>query len=442
MIADDPTAPDGATRAEDPGGEVRSWWLVRLRWGSVAGRVLIILASWQSVQMAGATIVLPGLALAMVASNVALWLWLRRRRAVSITWSGAILTFDMLQLTALLHFSGGAANPFSVFYLVDITAAAVTLGSRWTWFLTVLGVSGYAALFAAPMATMGPQMDVGHGGPFSRHLANMWVALTLAAALTAFFVTRLTSSLALRDSEIAAMRESAARRARLAALTTLAAGAAHELATPLTTVAVVAGELERSIGSAPFGPDGKFGDDVRLIRAEVQRCRDILEELGRQTGNAAGEMPARFSIDAAAREVIERLKPSAASRVSLTTIGGGVEAFLPRRALTRVVVSLIQNALDASTSGQQVEVEFRADSQFHVRVHDQGAGMSSDVLARAEEPFFTTKPVGQGLGLGLFLARNFAEQLGGRLDIASTPGQGTTAHLDLPLGVGDHDQPS
>jgi len=168
-------ASETETRTDDPGGEVRSRWLVRLRWGSVAGQILIILASWQSSQLAEAMPVLLGLAVAMGATNMALWLWVRKGRVVSVGWSGAILTFDMIQLTALLHFSGGASNPWSVFYLVEITAAAVTLGSRWTWFLTLLGVSGYAALFAMPMKVPGDDMMAGGGGAAlsrPRHLAR------------------------------------------------------------------------------------------------------------------------------------------------------------------------------------------------------------------------------------------------------------------------------
>ena len=423
-------------RADDSGGEVRSRWLVRLRWGSVAGQILIILASRRSAQLSEAMPVLLGLALVMGATNLGLWLWVRERRVVSVGWSGATLAFDMIQLTALLQFSGGASNPLSVFYLVEITAAAVTLGSRWTWFLTLLGVSGYAALFAMPMTSPGAAMEMGSdGAAFGRHLQLMWAALTLSAVLTAFFVTRLTTSLAERDREIGLMRDTAARLERVAALTTLAAGAAHELGTPLTTMAVVAGELERAMTSLPPEQSNRFGDDVRLIRAEVQRCRDILDEMRRRSGGAVGEMPTTFTVEALAQELSARLQPPSVARCSMATVGGDVSMFLPRRALIRVVLSLIQNALDASAPLQEITIEFDAGDVLQIRVRDHGAGMAADVLRRAAEPFFTTKPPGQGLGLGLFLARNFAEQLGGRLDIESAPVSGTTAHLVLPLRV-------
>lgn len=435
-----PPSSRGAGGAPERGGgrngDVRSSWLVRLRWGSVAGQVAIIFGARQLAHLDLPMGTLLGLAALMALSNLALALWLRRaRRPISAAWTGSILAFDMLQLTLLLYASGGAANPFSVFYLVQITAAAATLGSRWTWFLTALGVSGYAALFALPAQL--PSGDMDHGAhQFGRHLRAMWVALTLAAALTAFFVTRLTTGLARRDREIAAMREDAAGRERLSALTTLAAGAAHELATPLTTVAVVAGELERAAAAGALG--GRIQDDIRLVRAEVARCREILDEMMAGSGDAAGEMPTTFRGGELVREITGRLEARQAARIRCSVEGDDAPLFLPRRALGRVISSLLQNALDAAPNELPIDLHVSVGQRLHVVVRDEGGGMPEDVLSRATEPFFTTKPQGHGLGLGLFLARSFAEQLGGHLAIESTPGHGTTARLDLPPRIGSH----
>ena len=197
--------------------DVRSWWLVRLRWGSVAGQVVIILAAARLARLELPLASLLALAGAMAATNAGLHLWLQRPgRRIPDGWAGSILAFDMAQLTALLYVTGGASNPFSVFYLVQITAAAATLGARWTWLLTALGVSAYAGLFAMPLQPAGDG-GVHAAHDFARHPQTMWVALTLAAALTAFFVTRLAEKLAHRDAELLAMREAAARRERLSA---------------------------------------------------------------------------------------------------------------------------------------------------------------------------------------------------------------------------------
>jgi two-component system sensor histidine kinase RegB len=425
---------DDAGRSPEPGDDVRSWSLVRLRWGSVAGQVLIVLVAWRVARLPLPVATLLGLSAVTAISNALLWLWLRSRGRLPITWIGSILAFDTLLLTALLYVTGGVSNPFSVFYLVQITAAASLLGSRWTWSLTALGVSCYAALFILPAAPADAESEhMAH--MFSGHLRGMWAALTLAAALTAYFVTRLTAGLARRDREILAMRERAARRDRISAVSTLAAGAAHELATPLNTVAVVAGELETALASLANHRVGELTDDVRVIRQEVLRCREILESIGVGSGGMRGEMPARFTAEELAQETLARLQPGEAARLQTTIRGGDVPLFLPRRALERVVLSLVRNALEASPVGRSVAVEVQAGSVLQVSVRDSGTGMPPEVLARAGEPFFTTKPPGQGLGLGLFLAKSLSEQLRGRFLIESAPEQGTRARLEIPLRV-------
>ncbi len=414
---------------------------MRLRWGSAAGQFLIILVAWRVAGLALPVATLFELASLTAVTNAALWLWLRRDRPITTGWIGATLALDTLQLTALLHVTGGASNPFSVFYLVQITAAASLLGSAWTWSLAALAVSCYAALFFLP--TPPGDAEAEHMAQMmAGHLRAMWGALTLAAALSAYFVTRLTAGLARRDREIADMRERAARRDRLSAVTTLAAGAAHELATPLTTVAIAASELQRSIAALPSDTRRHLDEDVRLIREEVVRCREILDSIGLGSGSASGEMPARFTAAELVAETRGRLKPAETARVTVTGAGDIPVLFLPRRALARALLSLLQNALDAAPGDSEVRVQVEASDQagsmLAFTVCDAGPGMPADVLARAGEPFFTTKPPGQGLGLGLFLARSLAEQLGGRLTIDSLPSRGTTVQMVLPLEVHGH----
>jgi len=427
-------------RSVKPAGsaDVRAWSFVRLRWGSAAGQFLIILVAWRVADLPLPAATLLGLASLTAFTNAALWLRLEMGRAITTAWIGSVVAFDTLLLTGLLYVTGGASNPFSVFYLVHITAAASLTGSAWTWSVSALAVSCYAALFFLPAAPGDAEAE--HMAQMmAGHLRGMWIALTLAAAITAYFVTRLTAGLARRDREIAVMRESAARLDRLSAVTTLAAGAAHELATPLTTVAVVAGELQRSVAALPADTRGRLDEDIRLIRDEVVRCREILDGIGIGAGSASGEMPERFTVPELLAEALSRLQPREASRVAATGPTGPLALFLPRRALARALLSLLRNALDASPEGEAVTVEVdagpEAGSTLSITVRDRGAGMTPDVLARAGEPFFTTKPPGQGLGLGLFLARSLAEQLGGRCSVDSSPSQGTTARLILPIEV-------
>ena len=198
-------------------------WLVRLRWGTALGQAAMILAARALVGPELPLARLLTVVAILAISNVGLRTLAPRTRTPRVLCGGA-LALDTVLLTALLQASGGAYNPFSVLYLVYIALAAVVLRARWTWFLAGLSVVCYGLLFASERpGPPRPRRDP------SAHLQGMWVAFTVAAVLTAYFVVKLTAPRAARGGD-GRVRERAARHERLAAVTTLAAGAAHELA--------------------------------------------------------------------------------------------------------------------------------------------------------------------------------------------------------------------
>jgi two-component system sensor histidine kinase RegB len=335
------------------------------------------------------------------------------RGEVKEWWIGAAIAADVVLLTALLYLSGGPLNPFSFLYLVEIALAAVILPARWTWALVVLSLLGSALLFVAsrPLPLGADHMTI--------HLRGMWVAFGVAAAFIVYFLLRVRRSLEAREADLAAMRNLAARQEKLAALATLAAGAAHELSTPLSTIAVVAKELERQISHADAL------EDVRLIREEVARCRSILQHMAAEP---AGENLVELSVKELLKSSLESIRETPPVRVD---IAGEMRLQLPRRAVAQAIGSIVRNAQDASSSEVVIQAT-PADKELRIEVRDQGAGMPPEVLARAGEPFFTTKEPGRGMGLGLFLSRAVVERLGGALTIASQPGSGTVACVRLP----------
>jgi two-component system, sensor histidine kinase RegB len=410
--------------------EVSLPWLARLRWGAVAGQLATILGARYAFGLALPLAPLLGCIGITAATN--LWLEVDIRRATpAATRAGALLTLDTLVLTAILGLTGGPTNPFSILYLVHITLAAVMLGAAWTWGLTCLAVACYGLLFL-----LRSQMDEVHhaGSAFSAHLHGMWLAFAVAAGLTAYFVVQLSAAIKRRDAEIAVIREQAARGERLAALATLAAGAAHELGTPLATIAVAAKELERRLARLPQRDAGALLDDARLIRAELERCRRILDSMTVHSGGTLGEAPARFSAGELLADVLDGLPSEDRERIEVAvTTSRGLD--VPRRALAQAIGNLVRNALDATARGPVRLAVEPTSCGLRYAVRDDGPGMSSHVLARAGEPFFSTKPAGRGMGLGLFLSRAIAEQMGGRLDLDSTPGCGATAAIELPSSV-------
>ncbi len=403
-------------------------WLVRLRWGVLAAQAVTVATG--SVLLDNGPPLSWGAALLALtlASNVALRSSALAARTSSSVLCGLALGLDTVVLTLLLRDSGGPANPFSVLYLVGISLSAVVLGSRWTWILTLLAIAGYGSLFLAGPA---PSPEAHHLS-FASHLHGMWVAFVIAAVLTAYFVSQLASAVERRDREIAAVRERALRYERVASLSTLAAGAAHELGSPLASIGVAARELERALERLPGGES--LVDDARLIRSELGRCRAVLDNVAAHSGEAAGEALVALTPTEIVADVRRQLGSPLAERVAVPEPLPAASLQLPREAFGRALYNLVRNAIDASPDGSVVRLTARTDDGSVIfAVEDQGTGMAPDVLERAAEPFFTTKPPGTGLGLGLFLTRTLAEHLGGQLTLESVPGRGTRARIELPL---------
>jgi two-component system sensor histidine kinase RegB len=172
-----------------------------------------------------------------------------------------------------------------------------------------------------------------------------------------------------------------------------------------------------------------------MIRAEVDRCASILRAMSTQGPEFAGESPSRIKVRALFEDLLLSL-PSAGRDVVDASVAEELEVFLPAETTRQVLAALVNNALDASASGQPVELSACSKGErLSFTVRDRGQGMTAETLAHLGEPFFTTKEPGHGMGLGTFLARVFAENLHGSLEFESAAGEGTTATLELPIAV-------
>ena len=410
-------------------------WLLRLRWITAVSQTAAILVAKRLLPEEITATPLLALVAFGALSNAALLWRLRKPEPVRPALPGLVLGLDVLLLTGLLYGSGGAANPFTAIYLVHITLAAVVMRGLWAWVLGLLSISGFGLLFFYNVHVHSlAHMDHSVGAGISLHLVGMWVAFAITAALIAAFVGLVTKALRQRDEELAALRDLTARQSRLAALTTLAAGVAHELGTPLGTIAVAAKELQRT-AEALGGQGSDIALDAALIREEVGRCRRILDQMADPSGTTLGEAFQTLVWSDLEAELTAGFAPEDRSRVSFQWPGGPCGP-MPRRGLVRALRALVSNALEATPRPGSVRIlGWEEEGTWHLKIEDHGTGMAPEVLARVGEPFFSTKPTGAGLGLGLFLARTFAEQLGGDLQVASSPGQGTQVQLSWPQVV-------
>jgi two-component system sensor histidine kinase RegB len=256
----------------------------------------------------------------------------------------------------------------------------------------------------------------------------MFIALALAVALITYFVSQLSLELRSRERALAEAEERTHRWSQLASIATLAAGAAHELGTPLGTIAVAAKEMERQARRVPGGE--AFVEDAQLIREELDRCRLVLDRMAKAGGEHVGEVSSQLPVGSLFAEVRARLSPEQARRWVTHTAIDQIEA--PKQALVQMAENIARNGFDACESGR-VSLDVRAaPGGVELRFVDEGPGMDERALKRATEPFFTTKNRGDRMGLGLFLARTLVDSLEGRLTIESAPGEGTTIVIVLP----------
>jgi two-component system sensor histidine kinase RegB len=406
-------------------------WVLRLRYGMVVAEAAIVLGTRYGFRIDFPIVWTLAPLAPMLASNVVL----QRAREMSSRFPeqtlGAAFVLDTLCLTAMLGLTGGPTNPFSLLYLVQITLSAVVLHKNWTWALGVLSTVCFGLLFFfhLPLAALETH-HVEEG--LSAHLIGMWIAFVIAAGLITFFTGKVSDALRRREREVLDLQEQVAKHERLASLVTLAAGAAHELGTPLATIAVVAKELERYAMNLSAG-DAVL-DDAKLIRSEVERCRLILSRMSAQGAEPMGETAREIRIARLLSEVHGQVPEADRGCITVELPDEAITAILPVQATVQAVGALVQNALDANLEQRPVVIRAaQTGSQLSISVVDHGSGMPDGVLRRIAEPFFTTKEPGRGMGLGTFLVRTFAERLGGRLAFQSISGQGTTATLELPL---------
>jgi two-component system sensor histidine kinase RegB len=424
-------------------------WLLKLRRAAVIGQLATIGVVRLGLGVRVPLLELVGLVALGLLANLALQGWFlwqqgQRGKEAQEGWLeagrhllGAVLLLDVALLTALLYLTGGAANPFALFFFVNLVLCSVVLSGRWLRCVMGAGALCFAGLIVwqRPLPELATerfrQAAEGAGWlGFSLEAWGLLVAFLAVMSFTVYFVRRLTEELRELEAELDAARQRRADAARLESLATLAAGAAHELASPLSTIAVIAKELERIIAGASLGPGAV--EDAQLIRTEVARCRKILDQMSLDAGDTVGEEIVPIAISELIEGALSKIRSRDLVRLDLGA-NGSTALRVPRVALTRAVRALIKNALDASSEGATVEVTVEAmGSGVVIEVKDRGRGMDAETLQRAGDPFFTTKDPGRGMGLGLFLVRTLADRLGGRFGLRSELGVGTVARLELP----------
>jgi len=427
-------------------GMLRLRTLVRLRWLAIVGQTGAVLG----VHFGLGFPVPLGLCLAVIAFSAWLniFLTIRWRKSVRLheTHAGLLLVYDVLQLAILLYLTGGLENPFSFLFLVPVTISASSLSMRWTLMLGLLAFASATVLsfhhYPLPWAP-GQRLELPN-----IYIGGMWAAIMSGVVFSAIYAGRIADEARQMSAALSATEMVLAREQRLSALDGLAAAAAHELGTPLATIALVAKELKREL---PL--EGSHKEDIDLLISQTARCREILARLSSREAQT-DEMYQRTRILVMIEDLIAPLRGSdvviaVTSTADLADRAAEDEPVLRRNpAIAYGLGNLLENAVDFAEARVEVDARWTA-SQVSITVRDDGPGFHESIFDRLGDPFVTSRPgygeeTGEpgrheGMGLGFFIAKTLLERSGATVSLANQPApeHGAVVHVVWPRGIID-----
>lgn len=403
--------------------------LIQLRWIAIAGQVATILIV--HFAMGVALPLVPMLLVPCIAAavNLASFAILRRRADIARAELSFALLFDVLSLTAQLYMSGGATNPFISLYLLQVALGAVLLDRRSIWGIVILSAlcAGALTRFYRPLALP----DHLAGTLFDLHIWGAWVCFTMIAVLLVLFVTRVTRNLSERETYLADVRQRAAEEEHIVRMGLLASGAAHELGTPLSSIAVALGDWRRM---PEIIANPALAEEVEEMEAEIRRCKTIVTGILQSSGEARGEAPEIADV----RSFLERIATDwrATHGDTVLQCDFGPHDYPPIIAdpvIRQAIGNLLDNAREAGASRIDMLVG-RDRAGLTIALRDNGGGFSPDMLAEFGKPYRSTKDR-QGGGLGLFLVVNVVRKLGGSITASNGADGGAMVLLHLPFAT-------
>lgn len=409
----------------DPPAVLNVRRLIWIRMIAVPGSALCLLLARQIYQLP-----IPALQLLLIVGGLAMfnfWVWRRHKEALPVSDREFFvqLLVDLFALTSILYYTGGASNPFVYFFLLPMIISAAALPQIYTWAIAAISVCSYTLLMLWRVEV--PEfINVHSKSAMDLHSAGMWLGFMVLSVLIATFVSAMAATVRERDRYLARLRETALRDERVVAVATLAAGAAHELSTPLATMAVVTGEILREYPPAGYPALHK---DLTILRDQIARCKEALSVISASAGAARAESAERISLDTFMRETVaevNRLRPGSNVRLQPAAQAGAQPLIAVERTIRQALLNVLHNAVDVSPDFVRLTCSWDA-ATLSIAVVDRGGGLKPGSL---ERPGISSKE--GGLGLGLFLSHAALTQAGGSLDVADNDEGGTTVSLRLP----------
>lgn len=361
---------------------------------------------------------------AMGIINIVSWWRLSRPRDVSHHEYLLHLLLDVIGLTLLFYFTGGATNPFITYYLVPVTIAAATLPWLHAWILALTAMASYSALMVIYHPV--PQLGSHYASNINLHVLGMWLNFFLSAGLVTFFIYKMAHALRSRDQALSRTREAALRNEQVLAVATQAAGTAHELGTPLSTMAVVLAEMKQELE-----PDDPLLEDIHLLRQQVDTCKERLRHLVDSADRRRMAEPEVHDAEAWLKAVISRwlvLRPDVTHRFEATKRRGQPKLMVDAT-LNQALTNLLNNAADAKPDHIEIRLDWTTE-QVIIDIRDHGPGIPMAIADQLGETFVSTKS--KGLGIGLFLTHATINRFGGGVSLYNHPDGGTLTEVTLP----------
>lgn len=362
---------------------------------------------------------------AMGLINVATWWRLGWPRAVTDTEYLLHLLADVAGLTLLFYLTGGSTNPFITYYLVPITIAAATLPWLYAWIIATASMAGYTFL----MLFFEPVPQLSHGmiaGTISLHVLGMWLNFGLSAGLVTFFIYKMAHALRRRDQTLSRTREAALRNEQVLAVATQAAGTAHELGTPLSTMAVLLKEMREDAKDDPV-----LSKDIDLLRTQVDTCKSRLQHLVANADRRRLAEPELHPAGEWLAQVVQRwlvLRPDVSHQLEIAD-RRGMPTLAVDATLDQALLNLLNNAADANPENITVSLDWDIDDVV-IDIRDHGPGIAMSIADQLGDTFVSTKS--KGMGIGLFLTHATINRFGGGVSLYNHQEGGTLTEVKLP----------
>lgn len=426
-------------------------WLFILRNLMIGGESLLLLISIDILKI---PLHEEALWLTIIAiGTVNLYTWMRLKTDLPVTEMEIFsqLAIDVLAIAALLYLTGGATNPFTWIFLLPVILTAIVLPHAYTWYMVILTTTLYTFLipYHATLTTVEPHlmhMDMANMSSamhdtqdqefFNFHIFGMWFGFVCSAGLVAFFAVELSNTIKAGERTLAEARERSLQDERIISLGTLAASAAHDMGTPLGTMAIIAHELKDE-----YSPEihTELHEKMHILQDQINRCKQALSVMSASAGELRADSGHITVLSDYLDEVINQWRsqqPGVKLNLHINPLAPLGESILAELTLTHSLINILNNAADVTPMDKGIDFSINpctVENFVGLSIRDYGPGMPEELMTRiGKAPINDSE---QGLGVGLFLTYSTIHRLGGTIDVSNAPTGGASINIILPLVV-------